>query len=144
MPTLSTDAENDWIVLRYADVLLMYAEALNEQAGSNPLALDAVNRVLRRSRGLPVATAAPAVDLPTATDQPTLRARLETERRLELNFEGHRWFDLVRTGRAIPVMNAFFTKAAAATRIDAHNLVFPLPIQELQTNPVLTQNQGYN
>jgi len=144
VPTLSTDAENDWIVLRYADVLLMYAEALNEQAGPNPLALDAVNRVLRRSRGLPVATAAPTVDLPTTTDQPTLRARLETERRLELNFEGHRWFDLVRTGRAIPVMNAFFTKAAVATRIDAHNLVFPLPIQELQTNPVLTQNQGYN
>lgn len=144
VPTLSTDAENDWIVLRYADVLLMYAEAVNEQAGPNALALDAVNRVLRRARGLPVATAAPTVDLPTTTDQPTLRARLETERRLELNFEGHRWFDLVRTGRAIPVMNAFFTKAAAATRIDAHNLVFPLPIQELQTNPTLTQNQGYN
>jgi hypothetical protein len=144
VPTLSTDAENDWIVLRYADVLLLYAEALNEQAGPNALALDAVNRVLRRSRGLPVATAAPAVDLPTTTDQPTLRARLETERRLELNFEGHRWFDLVRTDRAIPVLNAFFTKAAVATRIDAHNLVFPLPIQELQTNPVLTQNQGYN
>jgi hypothetical protein len=143
-PTTAYDAENDWIVLRYADVLLMYAEALNEQSGPNAVALDAVNRVIRRSRNLPVATAAPAVDLPATTDQPTLRNRLELERRLELNFEGHRWFDLVRTDRAIPVMNAYFTKAGSATRIDAHNLVLPLPLQEIQTNPILTQNPGYN
>ena len=143
-PTTAYDAENDWIVLRYADVLLMYAEALNEQAGPSTLALDAVNRVIRRSRNLPVATAAPTVDLAASTDQLTLRTRLELERRLELNFEGHRWFDLLRTDRAIAVMNAYFTKAGSATRIDAHNLVLPLPLQELQTNPILTQNPGYN
>ena len=142
-PTTSTDAENDWIVLRYADVLLMYAEAINENAGPDALSLDAVNRVIRRSRGLPVATATPTVDLPANTTQTTLRTRLETERRLELNFEGHRWFDLVRTGRAIDVLNAFFTKYSATTRIDAHNLIFPLPVQEIQTNPILTQNPGY-
>lgn len=73
-----------------------------------------------------------------------LRNRIELERRLELNFEGHRWFDLVRTDRAIPVMNAFFARTASTTRIDQHNLVFPLPIQEIQTNPILTQNPGYN
>ncbi|MGI4873566.1 MAG: RagB/SusD family nutrient uptake outer membrane protein [Janthinobacterium lividum] len=142
-PTTSTDAENDWIVLRYADVLLMYAEAINEGTGPDALSLDATNRVIRRSRGLAVATAAPTVDLPATTSQADLRTRLETERRLELNFEGHRWFDLVRTNRAIPVMNAFFTKNNSATRIDAHNLVFPVPIQEIQTNPILTQNPGY-
>ncbi len=143
-PTTAYDAENDWIVLRYADVLLLYAEALNEQGGGNALALDAANRVIRRSRGLPVATASATVDLPATTDQATLRTRLELERRLELNFEGHRWFDLLRTERAIPVMNAYFTKAGTATRIDAHNLVMPLPLQEIQTNPILTQNPGYN
>lgn len=143
-PTTAYDAENDWIVLRYADVLLLYAEALNEQGGGNALALDAANRVIRRSRSLPVATAAPAVDLAASTDQPTLRTRLELERCLELNFEGHRWFDLLRTDRAIAVMNAYFTKAASATRIDGHNLVLPLPLQEIQTNPILTQNPGYN
>ncbi|MGI4863429.1 MAG: RagB/SusD family nutrient uptake outer membrane protein [Janthinobacterium lividum] len=143
VPTTAYDSENDWIVLRYADVLLMYAEAINENSAPDALSLDAVNRVIRRSRNLPVATAAPTVDLPTGTTQAVLRARLETERRLELNFEGHRWFDLVRTNRAIDVMNAYFTRAASATRIDAHNLIFPLPLQEIQTNPILTQNPGY-
>jgi hypothetical protein len=143
IPTSAFDAENDWIILRYADVLLMYAEAVNEQSGPNALALDAVNRVIRRSRNLPVATAAPAVDLPATINQADLRTRLELERRLELNFEGHRWFDLVRTDRAIPVMNAFFTRTASATRLDARKLVFPLPIQEIQTNPILKQNEGY-
>ncbi|TDN38873.1 RagB/SusD family nutrient uptake outer membrane protein [Hymenobacter sp. UV11] len=143
VPTTAFDSENDWIVLRYADVLLLYAEAVNEQSGPNALALDAVNRVIRRARGLPVATASATVDLPASTTATALRTRLETERRLELNFEGHRWFDLVRTGRAIAVMNAYFTQAAATTRIDAHNLLFPLPLQEIQTNPALTQNTGY-
>ena len=114
VPTSAFDAENDWIILRYADVLLMYAEAVNETSGPNALALDAVNRVIRRSRNLPVATAAPAVDLPATISQADLRTRLELERRLELNLEGHRWFDLVRTDRALPVMNAFFMRAPSA------------------------------
>ncbi|WP_460618186.1 RagB/SusD family nutrient uptake outer membrane protein [Hymenobacter ruber] len=143
-PTTTTDSENDWIILRYADVLLMYAEAVNEAGGTiTPAALDAVNRVIRRSRGLPVATPAPAVDLPATISQTDLRTRLELERRLELNFEGHRWFDLVRTDRALPVMNALFTRLGIKN-ITANNLVFPLPIQETQTNPILTQNPGYN
>ncbi|GAA4026381.1 RagB/SusD family nutrient uptake outer membrane protein [Hymenobacter glaciei] len=143
VPTSAFDAENDWIILRYADVLLMYAEAVNEGGTITPAALDAVNRVIRRSRNLPVATAAPAVDLAATISQTDLRTRLELERRLELNFEGHRWFDLVRTDRALPVMNALFARVGIKP-IDAHNLVFPLPIQEIQTNPILTQNPGYN
>lgn len=143
-PTSATDAENDWIVLRYADVLLMYAEAVNEQGGPSALALDAVNRVIRRSRNLPVGTPAPTVDLALTIGQDALRTRLELERRLELNFEGHRWFDLVRTGRAIPVMNAFFTRTNSTTRITQNNLLFPIPVQEINTNPILTQNPGYN
>ena len=90
VPTTAFDAENDWIILRYADVLLMYAEAVNEAGGPNALALDAVNRVIRRSRNLPVAAAAPAVDLPATVTKADLAIRLELERRLELNFEGHR------------------------------------------------------
>ncbi|MBF9221122.1 RagB/SusD family nutrient uptake outer membrane protein [Hymenobacter ruricola] len=146
-PTSATDAENDWIVLRQADVLLMYAEAVNEASGPTAPALTAVNQVIRRSRGLPVATANAAVDLPAATTQTALRDRIELERRLELNFEGHRWFDLVRTGRAIAVMNAYFIRTAAAgttpNKIDQDDLLFPIPVQEIQTNPILTQNNGY-
>ncbi len=146
-PTTSTDAENDWIVLRYADVLLMYAEAVNEQGAPTTAALDAANRVIRRSRNLPVATANATVDLPATISQANLRDRLERERRLELNFEGHRWFDLVRTGRAIPVMNAYFARTATGGALPrvltVDNLLFPVPLQEIQTNPVLTQNPGY-
>jgi tetratricopeptide (TPR) repeat protein len=142
-PTTTTDSENDWIILRYADVLLMYAEAVNEAGAITPAALEAANKVIRRSRNLPVATPAPTVDLPATISQTDLRDRLE------LNFEGHRWFDLVRTGRAVDVMNAFFKRTAPAgipaRTINDDNLVFPLPIQEIQTNPtLLKQNPGYN
>ena len=157
-PTASLDAENDWIVLRYADVLLMSAEAVNEASGVSPAALEAVNKVIRRSRNLPVATPSATVDLPAGTTTAVLRDRIELERRLELSMEGHRWFDLLRTdragvNRALQVMNAYFTQysirtnnAATGTivQIDQHNLLFPLPIQEIQTNPILTQNPGYN
>ncbi|QIL76883.1 RagB/SusD family nutrient uptake outer membrane protein [Hymenobacter sp. HDW8] len=144
VPTSAFDAENDWIVLRHADVLLMYAEAVNELGGPNAAALTAVNQVIRRSRNLPVATPSTTVDLPATTTREALRSRLEVERRLELNFEGHRWFDLVRTDRAIPVMNAFFTRANSTIRLSQNSLLFPIPVQEIQTNPILTQNPGYN
>ncbi|WP_324675871.1 RagB/SusD family nutrient uptake outer membrane protein [Hymenobacter sp. GOD-10R] len=142
-PTSSLDAENDWIVLRYADVLLLYAEALNEQ-GTTAQAVPFVNRVRTRA-GVP--------SLATTLSQADLRLAIENERRLELNMEGQRWFDLVRTGRAIPVMNAFFARynirpnngtTGAAIQIQAYQLLQPVPIQEIQTNPILTQNPGYN
>jgi tetratricopeptide (TPR) repeat protein len=132
--TSSSDAENDWIVIRYADVLLMQAEALNE-----------LNRTLEaepylnlvHQRALPT----PIVGL----SQANMRLAIENERRLELSFEGHRWFDLVRTGRAIAVMNAHF--AANATfyggtiyTVKPNQLIFPIPLTEIQTNPKLTQN----
>lgn len=142
-PTSATDAENDWIVLRHADVLLMYAEAVNEASGPTAPALTAINQVIRRSRNLPVGTPNATVDLPASTTREALRSRLELERRLELNFEGHRWFDLVRTDRAIPVMNDFFARTGSATRLTPNKLLFPLPVQEIQTNPILKQNEGY-
>jgi len=137
-PTASYDADNDWIVLRYADVLLMYAEVLNELNRPTE-AVPLLNRVRTRA-GLP--------GLATSLNQNDLRLAIERDRRLELNTEGHRWFDLVRTGRAIAVMNAHFTRysitlAGSPVTIDAHNLVFPIPLQEIQVNPALTQNPGY-
>ena len=133
IPAGDGDADNDWIVLRYADILLMNAEALNEQGNTLP-ALPFINRVRTRA-GLP--------NLPATETQDSLRLAIENERRLELNLEGHRWFDLVRTGRAITVMNAYFTKYLSTVRIDQHNLLFPIPISEINTNPILVQNQGY-
>ena len=141
VPAGDGDADCDWIVLRYADVLLMNAEALNEQNSSNvALAIPYINRVRIRA-GLAGLVAA------TQTQQ-SLRLAIERERRLELNLEGHRWFDLVRTDRAITVMNNHFTKyqiknGTVVVQIDAHNLLFPVPLSEINTNPVLTQNTGY-
>ncbi|MBC6700191.1 RagB/SusD family nutrient uptake outer membrane protein [Hymenobacter puniceus] len=142
-PTASLDAENDWIVLRYADVLLMYAEALNEQ-NTPALAITQLNRVRTRA-GVPA--------LAATLSQADVKLALERERRLELNMEGHRWFDLLRTDRAIPVMNAFFAQynirpnngtTGTPIQVQAYELLQALPIQEIQTNPILTQNPGYN
>lgn len=134
--TTPTDAENDWIVVRYADVLLMRAEALNElnkTAEAEPL----INMVRQRA-GL--------ANL-TGLTQENFRLAMEQERRLELSMEGHRWFDLVRTGRALAVMNAHFTANAAfygtTYSLKSHQLLFPVPLAQIQTNPILTQNPGY-
>ena len=72
---------------------------------------------------------------------------MEQERRLELSMEGHRWFDLVRTGRALAVMNAHFAANATFYRttfsVRSNQLLFPVPLAEIQTNPKLVQNPGY-
>jgi hypothetical protein len=143
LPTTENDADNDWIILRYADVLLMYAEALNELNASNvAIAVPYINQVRTRAgftgAGL----------LPATLTQAELRLAIENERRMELNMEGHRWFDLVRTGRAIEVMNKHFIVnnirvGTTPVQIDAHHLLFPIPITEINTNPEITQNTGY-
>ena len=133
VPASDGDADCDWIVLRYADVLLMNAEVLNEQ-GNTGAALPFINRVRERA-GL--------AGLPGTETQDSLRLAIGNERRLELNMEGHRWFDLVRTGQAITVMNNYFTKYGSAVRIDDHDLLFPVPVSEINTNPILTQNPGF-
>jgi hypothetical protein len=143
VPTTELDAENDWIILRYADILLMYAEALNEQSPGNvAAAVPYINQVRTRAGFSGTGLLAPSLT------QDQLRIIIEKERRMELNMEGHRWFDLVRTGRAIAVMNRHFTVnnitiGTTPVQIDAHNLLFPIPITEINTNPVLKQNPGY-
>lgn len=132
------DAENDFIVIRYADVLLMYAEALNE-LGKTSDAEPFINQTLTRA-GLPA--------IAPGLSQTSFRLALEKERRLELCLEGHRWFDLLRTGRAIEVMNVHFTKYSitgpkGVVTIGPNNLLFPLPLYDIQANPALTQNPGY-
>lgn len=129
-----TDASENVIVYRLADVLLLRAEALNE-TGDAAAARALVNQV--RSRvGL-----APA----TASDQASLRLAIEKERRLELAFEGHRWFDLLRTGRAIEVMKAVKDGNGAGLNygITETSLIWPVPQGEIDKNENLEQNPGY-
>jgi len=133
--------DDNWPIYRYADALLMLAEALNEQ-GKSPAALPYLNQVRTRA-GLAAST---------QTDQTALRAIIAHERRIELALENKRWTDLLRTGQVIPVMTAFAAKvkqdpkvpANAYTNIDANHLLFPIPSTEIQLNPQITQNPGYN
>jgi hypothetical protein len=121
------DADVDFPILRYADVLLMYAEALNE-GGQTATGIPFVNQVRTRA-GL--------AGLPTTLSQADARLAIEKERRVELAFEGQRWFDLVRTDRYLPVM----TSKGYATK-PFHKL-FPIPQRETDLNPSLGQNPGY-
>ncbi|GAB3642485.1 RagB/SusD family nutrient uptake outer membrane protein [Spirosoma arcticum] len=133
VPTTNGDAEDNFYVLRYADVLLMYAEALNETDNA-AAALPLLNRVRKR-----VGLADKA-----GLSQADVRLAIEQERRVELAFEGHRWFDLVRTGRALPVLQAKSTAIGIKTNLMANNLVFPVPQSQIDINPdKIKQNAGY-
>ena len=134
------------MVLRYADVLLMYAEALNESGyESNGAAFSAINEVRERANAIIYTS----TDLP---NQQSFRDAIALERRLELAFENHRWFDLVRTGKAVEVMNAanaggLSENAASALpfSMDEHQILFPLPQTQIDASGgKLTQNSGYN
>lgn len=127
-------SSGNFIFLRLADILLLKAEALNESgdiAGAKALVNQIRNRV-----NLP--------DTP-ASDQAAMRLAIEKERRLELAFEGHRWWDLKRTGRAIDVMNAVtnFGGVSQKYHLTQERLLWPVPQTEIDKNVNLVQNPGY-
>lgn len=124
----ANDSRANWKVIRYADVLLLLAEALNENGKTNE-ALTYLNIVHKRA----------GLSEYTGLSQTDARENIYLERRLELSFEGHRWFDLVRTGRALQTMSSKGMKD--------YMTVFPIPITQIQliNNPtIFPQNQGYN
>ncbi|MFT4156240.1 RagB/SusD family nutrient uptake outer membrane protein [Parafilimonas sp.] len=120
-------------ILRYSDILLIYAEALNEvNNGPSTEALQAVNQVRERA-GLS--------DLATMSKQ-AFKDSVLLERRKEFCFEANRWFDLVRTGTLVDAVqqeNSFSRNAA----IQDFNKLFPIPQTEMDINPALVQNDGY-
>lgn len=122
---------NDQILLRYADVLLMYAEALNElqyDASPSSAALSCLNEVRTRA-GI---NALSAGDVP---NKESFRKAILDERQREFPYEGQRWFDLVRMGYAQEIMG-----------IQDYQLLFPIPQNEMEKvgNPeILWQNPGY-
>lgn len=122
-------------ILRYADILLMAAEALNEN-GKTQEALTYLNQVRTRARGNRPPSVLPNV---TVTDKAQLRQRIWQERRVELALEQHRWFDLVRQGRVSAVM-----KAHGKNFQEGKNELFPIPQNEVDiSGGVITQNPGY-
>lgn len=127
-------ARNNFIVIRYADVLLMYAEALNEAGGPTADAYAAINQVRARARNGKQPTVLP--DLKNLT-QDQFRESVYQERSWELCFEGHRRWDLLRTGRYIARMQKLGIVA------EQRHLLYPIPVQEIDVNPALAQNPGY-
>jgi hypothetical protein len=124
--------QQDKIVFRYADVLLMNAEANNELGNTAP-ALASLELVRARARAGNSAVLPPV----TTTDPATLRTAIYHERRVELAMEFDRYFDVIRQGRAATV---FGPKGWKANK----NEVWPIPQNEIDLSAgALTQNPGY-
>lgn len=157
------DSDGNWYILRFADVLLLLAEAeahISDGVLSQSVLNNTINLVRERAGIVPYLASGDSnkewvLDTPEKVYQ-----AIYDERTLELAFEGHRWFDLVRSGKAVEVMNQHFTNFYNAYtsnsspnvnnyymksekfEIDQYCTLFPIPSQEIRSNPKLTQNYG--
>jgi hypothetical protein len=148
--TIYGRTDDNWPVLRYSDVLLMLAEAINEQGGPTSEAFDYMNRVRVRAKLNPL----------TGLDQQSFRTAVLKERRVELAFENWRWFDLKRTKSATELttyLNAYGATERAHPTVgrqgipnsntdyifEPHEALYPIPSTEILVNNKLSQNQGY-
>lgn len=124
-----------WVETRFAEVLLIYAEAANKAEGTpSAEALEAVNKVRRRAGGNNQSL---YPDLLPGMSQQAFENAILDERAWELAFEGKRWFDLVRKEKVIEVNKDLYQK------VDIHNMLLPKPQTELDLIPGLKQNDGY-
>ena len=128
-------------IIRYADVVLMYAEALNE-CGEGELALEQLNKCKKQ-----VNTLNNSAVLYIAGGYGFIRDQIWEERRMELAFEWERFFDIVRQGRADKLMHAYSenrTNQRGSSFLKGRNEIFPIPQTEFDvSNGVVTQNPGY-
>lgn len=155
----NTLSRRPWVIFRYGEVLLNYAEALNEAQPGNIDVLTKLN-LLRTRAGIPVLqTTNPTGNGYVANNQAAIRERIHNERRVELCFEGHRFFDIRRwkegarflntplTGMRITknANNTFsYQRFQADTRVFSDkNYLYPISQTELNKAPALGQNIGY-
>ena len=134
----SVKSEHDWVLIRYAEVLLNYAEAQNEASGPDASVYNAVNAIRAR----------PGVDmppLPTGLTKEQMRERIRHERRVELAFEGFRYLDIKRWKTAETYIPTIVDNATGLNREfnPSKHYLFPFPQYELDNNPELVQNPGY-
>jgi hypothetical protein len=131
----STLSEQDWILLRYADVLLMYAEAKNEANGPDAGVYSAINQVRTRA-GMP--------PLPEGLSQGDIRTRIRHERRVELALEGIRWSDILRWKTAESYIPTVVDPGGTRRVFDPNkHYLLPFPQSEIDVNELLDQNPGY-
>lgn len=152
---INADYSNiNWYILRYSDVLLLYAEALNEWKGApTKEAYEAVNMVRRRGFGLPVNTASSTADLASDLSNEEFRKAVRNERAYELAFEGHRRQDLIRWGiyyesirqTAQDLVDWCDTPCytcAEFTKKNKHELL-PIPQRDMDLMKQFIQNPGW-
>ncbi|MGN6438779.1 MAG: RagB/SusD family nutrient uptake outer membrane protein [Agriterribacter sp.] len=136
-PDYGTLGDNDFVLLRYADVLLMHAEAENEANGPAN-AYSSIDEVRERA-GMPA--------LPTGLSKDEMRERIRHERRVEFALEGIRYFDLRRWGIATEKLNGFVPNPLfpnIKTKYEDKYQFWPIPQTEIDRNqPELKQNDGY-
>ena len=141
------DSGLDWPVIRFSDVILMYAEVLNELDDLSG-ALTQINKIRERAFGDQLhnfdGTSVPTKD--------AFRTVVLNERRIELAFENHRWFDLVRTGKAIEFLQVENRLQDWKTgdilismdlNMQSYQTLYPIPLDEIEVSNGLTQNDGY-
>lgn len=138
---------NDWILIRYADVMLLLAET-KMHLGKEAEAIALVDEVRERA-GLP-SYAEARTDAAYNTKYPTLKDAILHERRVELAFENHRWFDLIRNYDAEALVEYFSQKSQAdygnaqVSNISTKDRYYPIPFDEYKLNPEkMYQNPGY-
>ena len=133
----STKSDQDYIMFRYAQVLLMYAECKNEASGPDQSVYDAVNMVRARP-GINM----PA--LPVGLDKAGMRDRIRHERIVELGMEGLHYWDIKRWKTAETIIPTVQDRGGLFRKFDpAKHYLFPFPLSELDRNPNLKQNAGY-
>ncbi len=128
----------NWQIIRYADVLLDFAEASNEISGPTPGAYEAVNGIRRRA----------GLSEYSGLTQEEFREAIWKEQWHELYFEGEIWFDMVRTRKAFNYTDGVFDDYVGHTleggnTLGERELLFPLPTSEIRNNENLNQNDGY-
>ena len=130
----------DFPLIRYADIMLMHAEALNElRNGTSTEALNVINAVRARARF--DGTTAVLNILPDLMqlNKENFAAAILEERKRELGWEGHRWFDLVRFGK----LEEKVSQAKPGIQVSNTHYLFPIPADEIALNRLLIQNPGY-
>ncbi len=129
--------ETNLILFRYADILMYFAEAVNETAGPTQEVYDAINQIRQRA-GMP--------DVTAGLSQDEMREVIRHERHVEFPWEGTRYFDLIRWGIAkdvIPTVTLFGESLDARVFIEPKHNLWPIPQKEIDLNPNLSQNPGY-
>ncbi|MBO0935513.1 RagB/SusD family nutrient uptake outer membrane protein [Fibrella sp. HMF5335] len=138
---------NDWILIRYADVMLLLAET-NLYLGDEAAAIALLDQVRDRAKLPPYAVA--KTNATYAAKYPTLKLAILHERRVELAFENHRWFDLLRFFTPTEAVAYFQAKpqadygTAKVSNFGPKDYYFPIPADEVKLNPTkMYQNPGY-